>query len=251
MKPVASYSDKDDVLRLLLQGPPKSGKTVLACKFPGAYIIDIDRNLGGVLRYLRDNNLPMPVGYDHVDRDENDALIPLPLRYARLAKLLLAAQENPLVQTIILDSGTTLSDVLIAEALRGQGKATVADFKDGRQFWGHFAVLGKGFMAALSQMRKHIVLICHEKTNKSEKGDVVYPIQIYWPGQVGEILGCFFTNVWRCEATAIPSGVNFTYKHIVRTTMTNKYNLGNTLGLPAEFEFDWKLVEAKLKGGAK
>lgn len=251
MKPITSYSDKDDVLRLLLQGPPKSGKTVLACKFPGAYIIDIDRNLGGVLRYLRDNNLPMPVGYDHLDRDENDALIPLPLRYARLAKLLLAAQENPLVQTIVLDSGTTLSDVLIAEALRGQGKTAVADFKDGRQFWGHFAVLGKGFMAALSQMRKHIVLIVHEKTEKTAEGNVVYPIKVAWPGQVGEILGCFFTNVWRCETKIIPAGATNNYKWVVRTLPDHRYALGNTLGLPAEFEFDWKLVEAKLKGGSK
>jgi hypothetical protein len=251
MKDTSDYSDKDDVLRLLLQGPPKSGKTVLACKFPGAYIIDIDRNLGGVLRYLRDNKLPMPVGYDHVDRDDADALIPLPLRYARLSKLLLAAQENPLVQTIVLDSGTTLSDVLIHETLRGQGKTAVADFKDGRQFWGHFAVLGKGFMAALSQMRKHIVLICHEKTEKTAEGNVVYPIKVAWPGQVGEIIGCFFTNVWRCETKIIPAGASNTYKWVVRTLPDHRFALGNTLGLPAEFEFDWKLVEAKLKGAAK
>lgn len=251
MKPITDYADKDDVLRLLLQGPPKSGKTVLACKFPGAYIIDIDRNLGGVLRYIQENKLTLPIGYDHVDRDENDVLILMQLRYARLAKLLKEAQENPLVQTIVIDSGTTLSDLLIAETLRGQGKTAISDFKDPRQFWGFFATLGKGFMAALSQMRKHIVLIVHEKTNKDDKGNVVFPIKIAWPGQVGDIIGCFFTNVWRCETKIIPAGATNNYKWFVRTMPDHQYALGNTLGMPAEFEFDWKLVEAKLKGGAK
>lgn len=239
---------KDDVLRLLLQGPPGSGKSVVAAQMPKVRFIDIDRNLGGALRFIRDHKLIMPVGIDFLDRNEKDELIPMKNRFDRLDKILIECQLDPECETIALDSGSTLVDVIIAEVLKSQNKNEISDFKDGRQFWNFFAIECRNFMAVLSQIRKNIVLIVHEKTMTDDKGNVVYPIEIAWPGQVGEIMGCFFTNVWRCEPDIIPQGATAQplYKYRVRTMPDHRYKLKNTLGVPALFEFNWEVIKAKL-----
>lgn len=241
MRPIESYADTNDKLRLVLQGSAGSGKTTLACQFPKPYIIDIDVNLGGTLRFLREHNLPLPVGYDVLDKDDKGQAIPLPQRYSRLNQCLIEAQQNPLIETIVIDSGTTLSDVMIAEVLRQQNKSEMS-----KREWGFFAILGRHFMSVLASMRKHIVLIVHEKIEKTPDGAIAYPIKIAWPGQVGQNIGAFFTNVWRCEVQVIPKGVNSEYKWLIRTMPEFKYELKNTLGLPATFEFKWETIAAKL-----
>lgn len=246
MTPISSYSSNDK-LRLLLQGPSGSGKTTVASQFPNSYIIDVDVNLGGTLRFLKERNMTLPVGFDVLDKDESGADVPIAMRYQRLAKLLIEAQTNDAVESIVIDSGTTLAPVFIAEVCRQQGKANIQSFKDGRQFWGFFAPLAQHFMATLSVMRKHVVLIVHEKTNKSETGAIMLPYKVAWPGQVGENIGVFFTNVWRCECKQTPSGTHINYEWNIRTAPDQRFELKNTLGLPAVFPFNWKLIEEKLK----
>lgn len=242
MQPITDYKSTNDKLRLLLQGPSGAGKTTLACQFPGAYIIDIDVNLGGTLRFLQEHKLQLPIGYDILDKDEKGVSIPLNLRYQRMNACLIEAQKNDAVETIIIDSGTTLSDVMIAEVLRQQNKTEMS-----KREWGFFAIVGRHFMATLASMRKHIVLIVHEKIEKDPNGSVVYPVKVAWPGQVGQNIGVFFTNVWRCEVQATPSGMQTNYKWLIRTMPEYKYELKNTLALPPLFEFNWNTIAEKLK----
>lgn len=246
MQAITDYK-QNDKLRLALQGPSGAGKTTVACQFPKPYIVDVDVNLGGTLRFLKEHNLPMPVGFDVLDKNEKGEAIDIKQRYQRLNACLVAAQQNPEIETIVLDSGTTLSDVMIGEILRQQGKNAISDFKDGRQFWGFFAVLGRNFMATLTSMRKHIVLILHERIMTTADGSVVYPVKIAWPGQVGQNLGLFFTNVWRCEVELKPTGMKTEYKWQIRTMPEYKYELKNSLGLPPLFEFKWETIAEKLK----
>src|SRR5262249_364894 len=130
MKDINSYTAVEDYIRLILQGEPKSGKSTLACQFPGAYIIDSDVNLGGPLRWLRTNNKPLPLGYDVLDKDDQGNNVEMPLRYTRFQKLMLEAMNNPAIQTIVIDSGTSFQDILMAETSRLQPSV-----KDGRQLW--------------------------------------------------------------------------------------------------------------------
>lgn len=250
MQPIQSYAESDGVIRLLLQGDPKVGKTTLACQFPGAYIIDVDVNLGGPLRYLRDNGLTLPVGYDVLDQDDEGKPVPLPNRYQRFVKLMNEAQTNPLVQTIVIDSATSFVEVLTAEVLRAQNKIVNVNAPlppMDKQLWGFFFRTGYEFMGLIKKLRKHIVFICHEKLEKNPDGSVVMPYRISWPGQLGTILPSFFTDVWRCETVQKP-GINPTYEWVVRTMPDYQFKLGNSLNLPATFKFDWKIIEAKLKG---
>lgn len=246
MQPITVYSTTTDFLRVILQGPPGAGKSCLASQFPKPYFVDIDVNLGGTLRWCRINNKQLPVGFDTIDRDETGAMVPMAARYARLDRLLQEAQANPAIETIVLDSATNLADVLVAETLRKQGKSVMS-----KQEWGFFFSYGKALMGTLSSMRKHIVLTAHEKVNKNEAGAVVYPIKLAWPGQLGQIIGAFFTDVWRCEVETKPSGLATEYSWIVRTMPDYQYELKNSLGLPPKFKFDWNLVVERLKGGAK
>lgn len=245
---ISEYSSSNDKLRLVLQGPSGQGKTVIACQFPGAWVFDIDVNLGGALRYLQASGLPLPIGYDTLDRDDKGEAVPKLQQFLRLDQKLMDAQRNPAVQTLVLDSGTTLVNILIDEICRQQGKPNIQAFKDGRQFWGFFKPFCMNFFATLAQMRKHVILIVHEKTNKTESGGIVYPIKVAWPGQVGENIGAFFTNVWRAEVQMIQSGATTNRKWYIRTLPTGMYELKSTLAVPELFEFKWDVIQKALGG---
>lgn len=245
MTPISSYADTNDKLRLLLQGPPGSAKSTTAAQFPGCYSIDIDINLGGPLNYLKEKKLPCPIGFDVLDKDENGAEVPLPLRYQRLDKLLIAAQKNPEIKTIHLDGGTGLIDIFIAEVLRQQQKSEMS-----KREWNFFAQLAKKFFSTLASMRKNIVLVVHEKTNKAENGAIVYPIKVNWPGQTGDLIGAFFTNVWRCESKVEGFGANEKARFYIRT-ISSTHELKNSLGLPPTFEFSWQTIQTALDKGQK
>jgi AAA domain len=242
MQDINTYTTTEDYLRLILQGEPKTGKTSLACQFPGAYIIDSDVNLGGALRYLREHNLQLPVGFDVLDKDEAGKDIEMSLRYTRFITLMSEAQKNPLVQTIVIDSATSFTDILTAETARLQPSV-----KDGRQLWGFFFTYGKELMARLRLIRKHIILIAHEKTEKLLDGSIAYPVRVNWPGQLGLIMGSFFTDVWRTEIKRSGFEPNVKLEYVVQTMPSYQYKLGNSLGLPGEFVFNWNLIAEKLK----
>jgi len=247
MQPISSYADEADKLRLILQGSSGQGKTTIACQFPGAYIIDIDINLGGTLRYLKEKNLPLPIGFDVLDREVKDGKsvpVPMPKRYERLVKLLTEADANPAIQTVVIDSATNLSEVMIAEVLRLQNKSQMT-----KQEWGFFANCSRQFLGTLSLMRKHIVLIAHEKLEKDKEGFPIFPVKVNWPGQVGTNMSIWFTNCWRAQVKIQPSGLNNTYKWEIETMPSQKYELKNTLGLPSTFEFKWDIIQAALDKG--
>lgn len=244
---ISEYSATSSHLRLVLQGPSGVGKSTIASQFPGAWINDLDVNLLGTLIFLKENKLQLPIGYDTISVDDKGQPVHQLQQFIRLNEKLMEQQANPNVQTIVLDSGTNLADILIYEICRQQGKTNVAGFKDGRQFWGFFAPFCRNFFSVLAQFRKHVVLTAHEKIQTLESGAVVYPIKVAWPGQVGANIGAFFNCVWRAEVEKQSVGVNqMKYIWRIRTKPDGMYELKDTLGLPALFEFKWDIIQAAL-----
>lgn len=240
MQPITSYSTTDAFIRVLLQGPPGAGKTTHACQFPGVYVADLDMNLAGPLRYLKTKNAPLPVGYDVIDRDEKGVEIDPKFRYTRLAKCLQVAATDPAVQTIVVDSATKLSDYMIAEVLRQQNATQMTI-----QHWGFYLALWKQFISQLSVQKKNFVLVAHERVEKDEVDQSLkYFVMI--PGQMGNIIGSLFTDVWRAEVNE-KSGIPPTYQFNVRTMPSYRFNLKNSLSLPPVFEFNWATIAEKLK----
>lgn len=243
MQPISSYAISQPYLRLLLQGPPGCGKTTLGCQFPGTYVADLDINLGGPLRRMTQLGLSLPLGYDIIDRDEKGQDVPAQARFTRLMLCLNKALADPTVQTIVIDSATRLCDYFMDEVLRTQNAKAMTI-----SHWGFYLSAWKQFIVQMSAQRKHFVLIAHEEVEKDEVDQTLRSF-IAVPGKFRYIIASYFTDVWRCEvASAGGFGAGAQYKWSVRTMPDHRFQLKNSLGLPPVFEFDWKLVEQKLKG---
>lgn len=238
MQTIDTYT-KETYLRLLLQGAPGTGKTTLACHFPGCYIADCDINLAGPLRWLKANNGTLPLGYDIIDRDDEGKEVEPIDRYQRLIKCLATAIQNPDVQTIVIDSATKLSDYMLLEVQRQHGKKEMSI-----ALWGAYLMLWKHLLSRISAQRKHFVLICHERVEKDEI-DMSLKYFVLVPGQMGNIIGSLFSDVWRTEVST--AGIPPKYSWNLRTMPDTKFALKNSLGLPPIMQFNWKLIEEKLK----
>lgn len=241
MQLITNYAKNDAHLRLLLQGPPGAGKTTLACQMPKAYIADCDLNLGGALRYMNEAKLTLPVGYDTIDRKDDGSDVEPNLRFERLCLCLQSAAADPNVETLVLDSATKISDYIIAHTLRMQNKKAME-----MTSWGFYLGYWKELINKLSSVRKNLVLIAHEKVEKDEI-DQSLKYFLLIPGQFGSMAGSLFTDVWRCEVAAGAGfGANVKYSWNVRTMPDHKFQLKNSLGLPAVFQFAWPTIAAKL-----
>lgn len=240
MQPITNYSTKEEFIRLLLQGPPGSAKTTTACQFPGAYIVDADVNLGGPLRYCKNHSLSMPIGYDRLDVDEKGVVVPPMARYLRLTKLVEESEKNSDIKTFVLDSATGVSPIIMDEVKRQQ-----PSLKDGRQVYQFFLQATRDFISKITLMRKNFVFIAHEKVEQDAMTQITQ-YRIAWPGQLGDYMGAFFTNVWRCEVER--EGLPPKYKFVIRTMQdTQHHGLKNDLELPSTFQFDWNLIQQKLE----
>lgn len=238
MQSIDTYAE-NAFLRVLTQGPPGSGKSTLACNFPDVYFIDIDVNLAGPIKFQREKNRNLPVGYDRLDVDDKGVEIPLAFRYDRLNSLIVAASTEPRIKTVVLDSATGLSDVIMAHTVRLN--PTV---KDGRQIFGLFLQNSKIFFSKMTTIQKHLIVTCHERLERDPIDESV-KYKVVWPGQLGDYLGWFFTDVWHTEVQSI-SGVPPTYKYLIRTMPDHRFDLKNSRGLPPVFEFNWDTIAKTL-----
>ena len=240
--PLIDQYAKEAYLRVLLQGPSGTGKTTTACQFPRPWVFDCDMNLAGALRWLRLKSKPLPVGYDIIDRDDAGKEVPENQRMDRLVKCVNAVINNPDVDTLVIDGGTKVSEYLKADVLRRNPTKT-GGFE--MPSWGFYGKAWVSFVAQLTLARKHIVFIFHEKIDKDElDGGTRFFLNLQ--GQFQGMAGSMFTDVWRAEVNAAltPKGEP---EYVLRTAQNFRVpGLKNGLGLPAEFKFDWKIIQDKL-----
>jgi hypothetical protein len=187
-------------------------KTSLAIHAPNPYILDIDNNLASVARQFP----TVPFKYDLISEDEHGAAIEKNKRFAHLERCLALAAADPDISTIIIDSLTTLIEVVI-DHMRATTPKIANPLEPLRiQDWGTFSYYIRHIITTLKSTNKTIILIAHQKFDQSEV-DKTWKLFLNIPGQTATNLSGLFTDVW-CPYPHI-TGINSMQKHewMVRT----------------------------------
>jgi hypothetical protein len=243
----ASTFNPTEALTLLLQGPPGSGKTTLALQFPSPYLLSLDGNIGGPLRWLREHNYKADFKFDMpltvkigdkraIEADENK-------HYSLVRSAIEEAVKIPDIKTIIIDNWTVLSEVMLAD-VRRQNSRTRSDFRI--QDWGDFLYMCTNFVNWCKAQGKMVIFICHETPVKDDvDGIIKYFLQI--PGQFANKIGGMVSDVWRCEVEESAGK----HKFVVRTMPNTRLQLKQSLNLPAKFEMTWDEIAKALAANEK
>jgi hypothetical protein len=197
-------------LAILLVGDPGSRKTTLALQFPKVYIFDADSNMSAPLNFLKqaNPNFANTIYYDRANVDDTGKEIPIPNQYAHMSACLNAAFKNPDIETIVLDSLTSIVDILIAECKRLASRANNLEMRI--QDWGTFGGLLKHLVTSLRSSGKISIFTGHNRVEKDESdGRWKYFLNI--PGQSSTLLSGLFTDVWNPYPHI--TGIGSTQKH--------------------------------------
>lgn len=221
---------------LLLMGPPKSGKSCLAGRFPKPYFVDIDGNLNSVKLFQERSGIKTGFKYDILTHDSSGNPVPLEKRYDLMIQYITEAIKSPDIETVVVDSLTTLVDVMLSHIMRMQGRSQLAI-----QDWGTFQQMMTKLVYTLRGTGKYIIFTAHEESVKDETTGIVVT-KLAMPGQLQNKLGAYFSDIWHTEIDQRGNE----YKYVIRTVPTPRIALGNSLGLPPVWEFKWSDIEGKL-----
>lgn len=229
---------------VLICGPPGTGKTVLTLCFPRPYVIEIDNNLDGPMKFLADRKLLPLVKYDMAHLDDEDKLLPPDKVWMTLGRRLNAAMRDPTIDTIVIDSLTALVDLMMDEVRRvtimsgDQNAPKLADATKADLFtespqerpvggtyriqdWGTFLTFCRKFFTKLRLTNKLVVVTAHIDLDKLE-GSTVYQHFIKVPSSYKNEIAGQFTDCWytEIETRNKPTGQNSATQEAVWTITT-------------------------------
>lgn len=210
---------------ILLIGPPGGGKTTLALSFPDLYIADCDLNLDGAERYAKSKNPQLTYAFDAIPYNPDGTVTKPHERWPRLLSCLEAANREPKISTICVDSLTHVDEYLLQYVLNKQGQAEMR-----RQDWIPFRTELMKLIMMVRTANKTSIIICHEEIILDKDGK----IERYQPAlrsRISDYFGSFFTDMWRASSAPGPGGVA---KFSLTTGATSRSELKNSIGLPAE-----------------
>ena len=233
MIPSSAYRP-DHSFSLLLQGPPKTGKTTLAVQFPSPYFLEADRNL----RSAQQAFPAIPFFYDYPDLAPNGSdRLPDDQCWSRFVELLKLACTSPEVKTIIIDSLTPICRYLEDHVVKqgGTGKdLTVGGVKVmDLSLWRPYKILLAKAIEMVKASKKLSVWIVHDKdVEERSSGTIRYKPNV--GGEMKDTIYSLFTDVWRTDVKIVGQET----KYIVQAApIARCESLMSTFNLPAEFEF--------------
>lgn len=228
MKASATYQTEQRPA-ILLVGEPKTGKTRLAYGAPKPFILDLDRNLHSAI-----NVEERKFFYEQIEIPEDASELKGKVTpWTQSVAALKEACASPEVDTIIVDSLSTLAEVLVIHILhevrRAEGKAIdrlrIQDYQPLKK-------LMANLVTYLRSSGKFIIYTAHQKTTKDEMTGVLR-YQLNMPGQLADNFGAYFSDVWATEAQ-IKRGE---LKYVLHTKPTRQHiSLGNSIGLMPEID---------------
>lgn len=191
----------------LFIGPPGGGKTTLALQFPHPAIEDCDRNLDGPEAFIRSKDKTLVYGYEKITYDEDGKAVPIHECFDRLLFKLVEVPKE--FDTVIVDGLTMVNEFIIQKILKAQGKSEM----EARHWQPFKSAMINLLVGKLRGLGRTTICTCHEsiieKPNPDPKKIMDPVVSSYRPavqGGITDYFGGFFTDMWRCTATAAPGG---------------------------------------------
>ncbi len=224
-------------LKILLIGPPGAYKTTFMLQFPGVHVMDCDHNLDGPSLFLRKNgHSDLSFTYDDIRLDDDGRMIDIYECYDRLIDKLQLFRSDPAYknrQVVAVDSLSHVNEFIIRKILKMKAKDSMDP-----NHWTDFKSYAYSLLVAkLEQTAKTIICVCHELTlTKADAKQImvqeVIGYEPFFQGKVGDMIGAFFTDVWRMSVQQASGGRT---ESIIRTqAMPLCQHLKNSMGMPPE-----------------
>lgn len=241
-------------LKLMIIGPYKSAKTVNAHKLPRTRTLDFDDGMQsvawaiktGVIDKTPEEIIFETIGEEKVRKGLVTKATAFDLGTDAVDKWLAEEKDNPVkygFDTIIVDSGTALTDFSINKGLDENKRFKLSHSKDKQstsgfrimmiQDWGSAMVLFKQFINYLLELDRNVVLICHDKSVTDSEGNEV----AIMPALIGDLkndVPRLFDEVWYSTVEGTRNKPEFK----IQTKPDAKRRLGSRLGCLDPVE-DW------------
>lgn len=234
---------------LLLQGPPLSGKTNVAMQFPRPYFLDADDKLLNAVMLNKGKEFYYDCPLRHVLNGVTTGVFP-ERRWQYSIDCIKAACASPDIDTVVIDSITSLGTILMQHILQFPSTAKVALTVGGEKvmdmsMWGPYRDLWTRLIMFVRGSGKMAVFCAHEVTDKDEiTGAMSY--RPSFQGQLKDTGAGLFTDVWCTETKQIMQDGKPATEYLIRTQPTSMRALGNSLKLPATFKFDWQTIKTAI-----
>jgi len=237
---------------LLFIGSPGSGKTTFALQLPKVYLIDCDDNLGGPVRHLSLTKKPNFL-YDTPFTDATGKPLARELQFNRVIDLIDEAVKHPDVETIVIDSLSTLIEMMFYHILKIQNKSLAKNFQTvDKKFefedWAAFGNLLRRLIFELKASGKRFIITAHIKVEQDELTKSLYKF-INCPGQTANYLSGWFEEAWEfyIHTSGMPPNEKATRKiRTVPDARSQPLGLKSAAGFAATMDADATTILAKL-----
>lgn len=228
------YISLDDTLKpvtLLLKGDSGCGKTFKACQFPNPVLFNFDNNLSGLRKLPEEIRKRVRIINPHMKDG-------LPVKdldvWKNFVDRLAEVSADASVGTIVIDSLTTMAEVLMDKILKTADPSKAVEIQNWGEFARYLKWLGEELLCA-TDLDKHVVILAHEQLfTEKLTGKVKYLLNI--GGQTKSNFDLYFTDCWRVYTKPVPKDGSVEYW--IRTLPTDYHTGKTSLVLPPDFKWD-------------
>ncbi len=231
--PLSLYQSVDETAKpvtLLLKGDSGSGKTWKAAQFPRPAFFNFDNNLSGLRKLPPELRKTIKIIDPRASKGAQVKDIDV---WKNFVEQLEVVGSDKDVGTIIIDSVTTMAEILMDKILKSEDPGKAVEI----QHWGEFARytkwLGEHLLCA-NDLDKHVVFLAHEQVIVDKvTGRTRYLLQI--GGQTKSNFDLYFSDVWRAYTKQKSDG---TVEYWIRSLPTEYHTAKSSLTLPPDFKWD-------------
>lgn len=162
-------------LKVMVSGPPKSGKTTLLGTVPGILVLDTEPHANNL-----ESIAHLDVPYVTITGTEDLRSVALMLSQESTRKQIAAHYGMPDIHAVAIDTLDTLQKIMKVERMREQRTTQFL-----RDDWAWLKTEMEAIVEMFTQLPMHVFFMVHTKTKEMGKGDDSYTITL--PGLEGSI----------------------------------------------------------------